>query len=153
MRPNIYDSLWQLSCCSLHSVEKAVRYFCWHLFSLTLGHGYFQASSESLEYQMPPAVAGATLQIPHIIIFPHVRRVKRQRPMGTSLGPSVRIIFNFNWTRCDLPYRKASWGPSPVVISVQKLVNLDPQPFQVSVQDIRDRPQFLDMALPTSVQI
>ena len=51
----------------MHGGKKSVRYFCLHLFSLTLDHGYSQASSESLDDQMPPAVAGATLSKLHVI--------------------------------------------------------------------------------------
>ena len=66
--------------------------------------------------------------------------------------PYCRTVFYLNKTSCDLPYRKTPWGPTPVVISIQKSMNLDPQPFQVSIQDTRLRPLFLDMALPASVQ-
>ena len=42
--------------------KKCIRYFCWCLFGVTLlAHGYFQASSESSDDQMSPAVTGATL--------------------------------------------------------------------------------------------
>ena len=51
----------------MHGAKKSVRYFSLRLFSLTLAHGYFQASSESSEDQMPPAVAGATLSKLHVV--------------------------------------------------------------------------------------
>ena len=63
-----------MSCCSMHGAKKYIRYFCWCLFDVTLAHGYFQASSESSDDQMPPAVAGATLS--KTSRNPHVQGIK-----------------------------------------------------------------------------